>query len=138
MIVFISCVKTKLPYEEMAKNLYCSNYFKTCYKYAQFLNPAHIYILSAKYGLLEPEDVICPYEMTLNNFSLEQKKEWAKFVKAQMKDKNIDFNQKAIFLCGNNYSVFLKQAFVEYETPLCNMGFGKQIKYMNEQMGIIK
>ena len=79
MIVFISCVKTKLPYEEMAKNLYCSNYFKTCYRYAQFLNPAHIYILSAKYGLLEPEDVICPYEMTLNNFSLEQKKEWAKF-----------------------------------------------------------
>ena len=55
--------------------------------------------------------------MTLNNFSLEQKKEWSKFVKTQMKDKNIDFNQKAIFLCGNNYSMFLKQAFVEYETP---------------------
>lgn len=134
MIVFISCVKTKLPYEEMAKNLYCSNYFKTCYKYAEFLKPDNIYILSAKYGLLEPNDLIEPYELTLNKMSIKERKQWAEKVIGQLKNKNVSFNQKAVFLCGNKYNQFLKNKFVEYETPLCNMGFGYQIQYMNNEM----
>jgi cytoplasmic iron level regulating protein YaaA (DUF328/UPF0246 family) len=33
--------------------------------YAERLNPKAIFILSAKYGLLNPNDIIEPYEQTL-------------------------------------------------------------------------
>lgn len=90
--------------------------------------------MSAKYGLLEPNDLIKPYELTLNKMSVDERKKWTEKVITQLKSKNVSFNQKAIFLCGNKYNQFLKNKFIEYETPLSNMGFGYQIQYMNNEM----
>lgn len=53
----------------MAKDMYVSDLFKKSLEYARRLNPAKIYILSAKYGLLELDDMIEPYEITLNEMS---------------------------------------------------------------------
>lgn len=67
MIVFLSCVKTKQDHRCRADEMYISPLFKLSLRYAQSLNPRKIFILSAKYGLLELNDIIDPYELTLNH-----------------------------------------------------------------------
>jgi hypothetical protein len=52
-IVLVSCVKSKLSHPAKARDLYISTLFKSNLEYACRQNPDGIYILSAKYGLLE-------------------------------------------------------------------------------------
>lgn len=73
MIAFISCVKTK---QNKAQDMYISDLFKKSLKYAK-QHADKIYILSAKYGLLKLDEIIYPYEKTLNGLSEYEKKEWA-------------------------------------------------------------
>ena len=42
--------------------MYISPLFQKMMAYAERLNPKGIFILSAKYGLLNPNDIIEPYE----------------------------------------------------------------------------
>ena len=74
-IILLSCVSQKKNVKCKAKDLYVSSLFCKAYKYAQKLNPDKIYILSAKYHLLELDDEIEPYNLTLNDMSEVEKKE---------------------------------------------------------------
>ena len=65
MIVFLSCGKTKAKHTCKACEMYQGDLFKKSFEYAKKLNPRKIYILSAKYKLLELDDIISPYELTL-------------------------------------------------------------------------
>lgn len=72
MIVFLSCGKTKAKHTCKACEMYQGDLFKKSFEYAKKLNPRKIYILSAKYKLLELDDIISPYELTLNTMNKEQ------------------------------------------------------------------
>ena len=79
-VVLVSCSKTKLQHPDKARNLYQGRNFKKCLKYAELLNPDFIFILSAKYGLLELDTVIEPYELTLMGKPAEFKRSWTRRV----------------------------------------------------------
>lgn len=129
MIVFLSCVKSKQNRKCAAKDMYISDLFKKSFEYAKKMRPRKIYILSAKYGLLELDDIIEPYELTLNTMTERQRRAWACKVIKQCKQKNIDFTERAVFLCGNNYRKYLMRNFPKAEAPLKNMGIGKQLQF---------
>ena len=78
-IVLVSCVKTKANHPKPAKELYISDLFRKSSAYARMIGDEW-YILSAKYGLLAPEVVIPPYEKTLRNMGVADRKAWAKRV----------------------------------------------------------
>ncbi len=65
-IALISCVAKKQKNKSQAKDMYVSPLFRGAYRYAKSLGVDKIYILSAKYGLLEELDVVEPYNVTLN------------------------------------------------------------------------
>ena len=133
MIIFISCTKKKLNKRCKAKELYtASAWFRKAYKYATSLNPIYIYILSAKYGLLNENDIIEPYEKTLHGARENEIKIWSTKVISQMKEKGIDLEDKAIFLCGKNYRKYLIPKFKNYEAPLSHLGIGMQMKWLEE------
>lgn len=135
MIIFISCTKRKLNNKCEAKDMYsASTWFRYAYKYAKSLNPAHIYILSAKYGLLGEHDIITPYEKTLHGAKEKDIKQWSLKVAGQIKQRNINTNEKAVFLCGKNYRKYIKNLFTEYEEPTAHLGIGKQVKYFKENI----
>ena len=79
-IVLISCVSKKLDHKAQAKDMYTSSLFKYSLKYAQKLNLDKIFILSAKYHLLPLDKEIEPYNVTLNNMSVNEIKSWAEEV----------------------------------------------------------
>lgn len=129
MVVFISCVKSKQNKRCRAEELYISDLFTKELAYAKSLNPRKIYILSAKYGVVELDDVLDPYELTLNKMKEQDRKRWAYNCYKQLQSKNIDFDEKAVFLCGNNYRKYLMRMFKDAEAPLKKLGIGKQLKF---------
>lgn len=131
-IILLQCCKTKLLYKNKAANIYISPLFKKSLKYAKKLNPQAIHILSAKYGLLDLETEIEPYNITLKNMNYKQRKEWADKILKKLRSKYDINKDKFIFLTGISYREFLINKISNYEIPLEGLSIGKQLQKFNE------
>jgi hypothetical protein len=114
--------------------MYTSDLFKKSLTYAKQLNPRKIYILSAKYGVLELDDLIDPYEKTLNEMKEPEKKKWAFMCLEQLKDKGTDFDEETTFLCGINYRKHLINEFRNPNVPLMGLGIGQQLSFYKKHI----
>jgi len=133
-IILISCVSKKLLYNSKAKNLYVSPLFKYNLKYANSLNPDKIFILSAKYGLVDLELEIEPYNKTLNKMKKQEIEEWSEKVINQLKEQTDLQEDEFIFLAGDMYRKFLIPHIKNYKIPMQGLGIGNQLKYLKESL----
>jgi hypothetical protein len=133
-IVLISCVSQKLSHKSKAKDMYISSLFKYNLKYAKSLNPDTIYILSAKYGLLDLNKEIEPYNLTLNTMKSGEIKDWAIKVLNQLNKVTDLQNDEFIFLAGENYRKYLIPHISQYKIPLEGLRIGEQLKYLKEKV----
>lgn len=113
-----------------------SDLFRKAYVYCtkKYDNVA---ILSAKYGLLLPHDEIEPYNVTLNNMSIDQVKKWSDQVFQQLLVKiELLGLGKVYFHAGKRYRQFiipmLEKMNIECEVPLKTLGIGKQLAWYKE------
>ena len=133
-IVLISCVSKKLNHKSKAQDLYVGPLFQKNIRYAKSLNPDKIFILSAKYGLLNLTDEVEPYDKTLNKMTSNEIKEWANLVLKQLQ-KVSDINKdEFVFLAGNNYRKFLLPHIKNYKIPMLGLGIGKQLKWLTKRI----
>jgi hypothetical protein len=133
-IILISCASKKLENKAKAKDIYSSPLFKLNIRYALSLKPDKIFILSAKYGLLDLEQEIEPYNLTLNNLKDPQIKNWATRVLEEL-EKKADLKQdEFIFLAGEKYRKYLTPQIINYKIPLKGLGIGKQLKFLKESI----
>lgn len=137
-VILISCVSKKLPHKAQAKNLYVSPLFKMNLAFAHSLRPDKIFILSAKYGLVNLEQELEPYEQTLNKMSVHEIKKWAEKVKEQMKGKFNFENDEVIFLAGEKYRKYLLPLFRKVSIPLKGLSIGKQLQYLKNEISYAK
>lgn len=77
LILLVSCGKRKSSVSCQAKEMYNSFRFQQIKTIAENLK-VRWYIMSAKYGLLDPESIIEPYDMCLSNCSDKYQQQWAK------------------------------------------------------------
>ena len=133
-IVLISCVSKKLNHKSKAQDLYVSPLFLKNLQYAKSLNPDKIFILSAKYGLLRLNEIIEPYDMTLNKMHSNEKKERANFVLNQLKKSTEIEHDEFIFLAGNNYRKFLLSHLKYYKIPMLGLSIGKQLQWLSKRI----
>jgi len=131
-IVLISCVSQKLPHRAKAKNLYISTLFKLNLKYANKLNPDGVYILSAKYGLLNLDQEIDPYEQTLNNMRVNEVKQWANQVIEQIRKISVVEKTEYVFLAGERYRKYLLPHLNNVQIPLKGLRIGEQLQRLKE------
>lgn len=132
--VLISCVSQKLEHKAKAEELYTSSLFKYNLQYARSLNADRIFILSAKYGLLNLEDEIEPYDLILNNMRADQIRTWATKVLSQLKKTTDLKNDQFVFLAGDKYRRYLLANISNYMIPLEGMRIGEQLKYVREHV----
>ncbi len=133
--VLISCVKTKLSYPAKAKDLYISDLFKKLHAYGKQLNPNAIFVLSAKYGLLKSNDIIDPYELTLNKMPIKEVKIWSQQVIEKLGECTDLQNDNFIILAGEKYRRFLLPHIQHYEIPLYGLTFGEQLSWLKKRIG---
>lgn len=131
LIGLISCVSKKKSIPSKACDLYISPLFQKSKKYAQQRCEKYM-ILSAKYGLLNPQELIEPYNMTLNDLNKSERQSWADKVFLKLKE-NLTKETKIIFLAGENYRHFLEKKIQDFgidtATPLINMSIGEQLQW---------
>lgn len=60
--IVVPCSSVKLSYPMRADTFYCGNLFRLQYRFAE-LTGLPIYILSSKFGLVNPHTVIEPYDL---------------------------------------------------------------------------
>lgn len=137
-IVLISCCKRKRNVSDKAVNIYTGNLFRANLNYARSLNPNNIYILSAKYGLLELNEVIDPYEMDLTKQSPIYKRKWAQTVLNQLEKKLVVSQCNFIFLTGKIYSENLVKVLPYYETPFHGMNIFERLVYLKDMGFVVK
>jgi hypothetical protein len=129
-IVLISCVSKKLAIRARASDMYLSPLFRRSWLYAEKLLPDAVFILSAKYGLLDPVQEIEPYDITLNTMSSRERMAWADRVLIQLK-RRCDFQKDHfVFLAGRKYRAYLVPSMASYEVPMQGLSIGKQLQYL--------
>ena len=133
-IVLISCVSMKLNRSAKASDLYISPLFNKALAYAYTLNPHNIFILSAKYHLVPLDQIINPYDLTLNDISTREIKAWADKVTEQLKDKADLDRDEFVFLAGANYRRFLTSRMKRYKIPMEGLGIGKQLRFLTQRL----
>lgn len=129
----VGCVKTKIDRPAPAEDLYVSALFRgrrafveaTCDRW---------FILSAKHGLVAPDDVLEPYEETLNGKSVASKRGWASGVLEQLRA-TIDISDTTFEIhAGAEYRAFglvdgLRQHGAAVDVPAEHLGQGEQLAF---------
>ena len=134
-VYLISCVSEKRESERPAEEIYCSDWFNKARAYVvQNLKPEdEWYILSAKYGLLNPRTVIGPYNETLNNMRKLERMEWARRVEDELR-KLLHSGDSVVLLAGQRYREFLQPSLLELgcqvSIPMRGLGIGKQLSWL--------
>jgi hypothetical protein len=82
-VILIGCVRTKRAVPSAAAELFAGPLFERRRRYA-VAGGLPWYILSAKFGLLAPGDVIGPYDLYLADQSPDYQKAWGEFVTARL------------------------------------------------------
>ena len=152
-LILISCCSQKSAAAGKAKDLYQSDLFRKSFEYAkQELAPLwiqnhgpgdnQIFILSAKYGLLDPHSFIHPYDKSLNFSTPWAQQHWSRCVFSQLLNEypGSEYPSQIFFLCGQNYKKNLLTLVAghfwrsDIRTPLAGLGIGKQKQWLKNQI----
>jgi hypothetical protein len=131
--ILISCVGQKRAERAVARDLYISPWFQKARAVAE-TSGCPWFILSAEYGLVSPDEVIAPYEKTLNTMGVNDRKAWAQRVTTQM-DSAISPCQRIAVFAGSRYREFLmhylQQRAREVIVPLEGLRIGEQLSWLS-------
>ena len=134
-VVLISCSAKKSRKPARARDLYSSPLFRMSLKYAEMLNSDHIFILSAKHGLMELDRVIAPYNETLNKMSDPELDRLAGKVLLSLKKKGYNLKKDHfVFLAGRKYRRHLIPRMSDYAIPMERLRIGQQLKFLKKRI----
>lgn len=135
-IFLVSCVGQKLPYAAAARDLYTSDWFVKARRYVE-AQRAPWFILSAEHGLLHPDQVVAPYERTLNTMGVSPRRAWAARVMTQI-DEVLPGVDAVEFLAGERYRENLVPALVsrgiKVFIPMAGLRIGEQLAWLTHPL----
>ena len=131
----VSCVSKKHPSAAQAKDLYRSALFAKSRDFVEQRCESW-FILSAKYGLVEPNEVLEPYEETLNTKSCGEHDEWAERVWASLHQR-LQPGDHVTILAGERYRERLIPRLAAHgchvDVPMQGLGIGRQLQWLSGQ-----
>ena len=137
-IYLVSCARTKREEPAAASDLYVSALFSKSKELAQGRSDEW-FILSAKHGLLPPEKVVEPYEVTLKTMSCGERLKWAERVFADLVKCTNPNTDRITILAGSSYRQdllpLLERAGYSVETPIAGLSIGRQLQWLNNRLG---
>jgi hypothetical protein len=132
----VGCASQKLRRAAPARELYVSQLFKKASAYAE-LTCDRWYVLSAKHGLVHPDEVIEPYDMRLgtSHRTTPPIHQWAARVKKQLAAEFAGLkNVRLIVLAGEQYRYAVHNAPWPSEVPMKGLGIGQQLGWLTVQL----
>ena len=127
--VLISCSKSKGTHRDEARNLYVSPLYRKSVLVSEGWGTSFS-ILSAKHGLLSPEDIIEPYDLTLKGKPQQFKSEWATRVNEQVT--GTLGNKCLVAFAGDDYLKPLTDVgTIKYFAPMTGLSLGSRLAFLN-------
>lgn len=125
-IVLIACSKEKLDRPAPAREMYRGRVFRASVAYAEALG-AKWFVLSALHGVVAPDDVLEPYDVTLVGADKSRRITWAAMVADQLGER-FPSDQRFVTLAGAEYAKGLERFPGKrlFETPLAGLGVGER------------
>lgn len=130
-LFLVSCVAEKAAEPCEARDLYRSDWFKKARAYVEALGGDWL-ILSAEHGILDPLEVVSPYDATLNTMHKPEREAWAAGVVRQLRQRG-QVGRPFVVLAGERYREFLLPHLVQMASdptavyvPLRGLGIGDQ------------
>lgn len=133
-IGLVGCVKQKLPEPAPARDLYTSALFVGRRGYVE-RSCSRWFILSAKHGLVDPAEVLEPYDETLNDSTPSQRHAWSARVLQELRRRLGDFGGYEFEVhAGANYIDFgleegLRASGASVLRPAQGLGLGEQLAF---------
>ncbi len=133
LICLIGDSKSQLTMPALAENMFRSGLFKRAKHYAQ--THAHQwYILSARYGLLEPNTLISPYSLTIDTLSSAERFQIAQQIMSAFIRHPLTTHDRVIVLAKSTYREVLAPVFqgrnIRAEYPLEGKGVVQQMRWL--------
>lgn len=132
-VYLVSCASQKRANSCAARELYVSDLFDKARRYAE-ASGCRWFILSAEYGLVSPDQVIAPYERTLNTIGVKDRRVWAERVFGQL-DAAVPELTHVVFLAGERYREFLSEHLtsrgVTVSVPMERLRIGEQLQWLD-------
>jgi hypothetical protein len=133
-IYLVSCVSKKSLTAAPSREFYVSPWFLAVRQYVEATGDPW-YVLSAKYGLVGPMQVLAPYDETLNNMKIAERRAWASRVTAQM-DQHMPTVRTVVAFAGLRYREFLMdylKGHFAIEVPMEGLTIGRQLQWLNSK-----
>lgn len=131
----VSCTRSKSTEPKPPKELYVESVlFQKARRYCEVFHDDW-YILSAKHKLLAPDGPeIAPYNLSLSDFSVEERREWGATVAEELRDRNL-VDELLVVHAGKDYYEPLLNALgeVKHEIPTEGLRYGESLSWYNEQ-----
>ena len=135
-IALVACVSKKRVTSLPARDLYISDWFLKASAYADQISDQW-FILSAKYGLLDPEDVIGPYDEALNKMPVKARRSWSKEVLVDLIPR-LNQGDQIVFLAGLKYREYLIDPLLargfHIEIPMEGLRIGEQLRWLSKHL----
>jgi Family of unknown function (DUF6884) len=131
-VYLVSCVSQKQLQPCAARDLYISDLFRKARRYVE-ASGCPWFVLSAEYGLVSPDQVIAPYERTLNKMGVAHRRAWAERISRQLAEAVPDLSH-VVFLAGERYREFLAGHLasrgVMIQVPMKGLRIGEQLSWL--------
>lgn len=134
-IVLVQCTNTKLDQPCQARNLYApSTYYRKQRAYAETVADQW-YIQSAKYGLVDPDRLIEPYNRRAKDLNADERDQWATHIADDVRDA-ADGDAVVEILGGRRYAdpltPELEARGFDVIEPLRGLGIGERMSRLDE------
>lgn len=135
-IYLVACVKSKQDQPAPARELYTSTWFQWARQFVES-SGSPWYVLSALYGLLEPDDVVAPYDRTLKHMSAAERRCWGERVRRQLESVDIG-GKRVVLLAGRAYREpivdYLRDRASSVDIPMEHLSQGRQLQWLGERV----
>lgn len=135
-LCLVSCVAKKLFRSALAKELYTSPWFQKARSLVEARDWPW-FILSAKYGLVHPEQVIEPYNKTWRGVPVAERRDWAGACLGAL-GPHLAGVKSVVFLAGTKYREFLMPALVDrgmkVHVPMEGLRNGEQSAWLSRRL----
>lgn len=130
-VILVGCVKLKRQTPSLAKDLYASPLWRARRQYAEASGRPWL-ILSAKHGLLDPNERVRPYDLALGALPAPERRAWGQRVVAQLHGR-LGLLQGATFElhAGAAYCRAIEAPLLAHaaklQVPFAGLGLGEQL-----------
>lgn len=131
-VCLVPCASRKRSARAPARDLYESALFRKMRAVVEELGSPW-FILSARHGLVQPDQQLDPYDLALKDMRASERRSWAKRVIGQMESVLPPADRIVVF-AGKTYREFLMAWLMGrspvVETPLAHLAIGRQQQYL--------